>query len=61
MTIKSIPAPADTDAPWPEPPTTGNWLRLPDGGLQPADEATARAAGLFDEPPAAAPAPAQEA
>ncbi len=54
MSIKSIPAPADPQAPWPEPPCTGNWRRLPDGSLQPADEATARAAGLFEEPAPAA-------
>lgn len=53
MPFSTIPAPTDPKQPLPDPPTSGNWLRLPDGGLQPADEATARGAGLFiDEPPA---------
>lgn len=33
-------------SPEPAPPTGGNWLRHADGGLAPADESTARAAGL---------------
>lgn len=60
MTIKSIPGPAAPDQPWPEPPCSGNWRRLPDGGLKPEDEATARAAGLFEETSPAASAPATE-
>lgn len=32
--------------PEPMPGIGGNWLRHPDGGLAPADEATALAAGL---------------
>lgn len=60
MPIRNIPAPKDPSAPWPEPPTSGNWRRLPDGGLAPDDEATARAAGLFEEP-TPAPAPANPA
>lgn len=38
--------------PYPNPPTSGNWIQEPDGGLIPADEPTARTAGLFidDEP-----------
>ncbi len=28
------------------PPVGGDWVRDPDGGLTPADEATAKAAGL---------------
>lgn len=33
-------------APEPMPPTGGHWVRHADGGLAPADESTARAAGL---------------
>lgn len=61
MTIKSIPAPADPEAPTPVPPCSGNWLRAEDGTLTPADEATARAAGLWEEPAAPeTPEPSQE-
>lgn len=42
------------------PPTGGSWIRDADGGLTPADEATARGAGLWDEPEQAA-EPATEA
>jgi len=56
MPIRAIPAPADPGAPPLSPPCSGNWLRQADGSLLPADESTARAAGLFDEP-AAAPSP----
>lgn len=58
MSFRTIPGPAESSAPWPDPPTSGNWVRLPDGGLQPQDEATAKAAGLFEEP-AAPPAPTE--
>lgn len=34
------------DVPEPTPTTGGNWVRHADGGLAPADEATAQAAGL---------------
>ena len=44
MPIHAIPAPADPTAPWPEPPTSGNWRRLPDGGLVPDDEVAQRSA-----------------
>ncbi len=58
MDFLTIPGPTEPDAPWPNPPTTGNWLRLDDGGLVPQDEATARTAGLYVEPaPTPAPAP----
>ena len=43
------------------PPAGGSWTRDADGGLTPADEATARGAGLWAEPepqPEPAPAPA---
>lgn len=50
MPIRAIPAPADPDAPPINPPCSGSWRRLADGSLLPADEDTARAAGLFDEP-----------
>ena len=57
MRICHIPPSADPKAPLPEAPTTGNWRRLPDGGLIPDDETTARGAGLLEEdPPANAPA-----
>ncbi len=65
MTIKTIPAPVVTDPknppPCPVPPCTGNWLRGADGSLTPADEATARTAGLWEEPaaPAAPQAPTE--
>jgi hypothetical protein len=49
MPFRSIPAPADPNAPYLVPPCSGNWRRLPDGALIPDDEATARSAGLFDE------------
>lgn len=45
------------ECPEPQPTTSGNWIQEPDGGLIPADEATARTAGLLiddatdDEPP----------
>lgn len=32
------------------PPAGGSWIRDADGGLTPADEATARSAGLWVEP-----------
>lgn len=35
------------------PPCGGSWVREADGGLSPADEATALAAGLLNTPPAA--------
>jgi hypothetical protein len=41
------------------PPCGGSWQREADGGLTPADEATARAAGLIDDTPAADPVAAQ--
>lgn len=48
--------PATAADPCPNPPATGQWLRLPDGSLVPADEATAAAAGLLPaQPPAEAP------
>lgn len=47
MTILSIPAPSPDDLP--DPPTSGNWQRNPDGSLVPADEATARTAGLWQD------------
>ena len=34
------------DCPEPNPGSGGTWVRYPDGGLAPADEATARAAWL---------------
>lgn len=37
---------------WPDPPTSGSWQRLENGSLVPADEATARSAGLWEDPPA---------
>lgn len=41
----------------PLPPCGGSWIRDAAGGLTPADEATARSAGLWDEPePASEPA-----
>ncbi len=55
MTFRTIPGPADADAPPVNPPCSGNWQRLEDGSLRPADEATARSAGLFDEPAPQAP------
>ena len=42
------------EIPEPQPPTSGNWLQEVDGGLVPADEATARTAGLLIEDDAAA-------
>ena len=53
MPIRSIPAPAEGEA---VPPTSGNWLRAEDGTLTPADEATARTAGLWDDEAPANPA-----
>jgi hypothetical protein len=39
------------EIPEPNPPTSGNWIRDEDGGLRPADAATAATAGMaFDEP-----------
>lgn len=50
MTIQSIPAPNPDELP--NPTSTGNWVRNPDGSLSPQDEATARTAGLWqDEEP----------
>jgi hypothetical protein len=41
------------EIPEPNPPTSGNWIRDLDGGLRPADAATAATAGMaFDEPAA---------
>lgn len=43
------------------PPCGGSWSRDADGGLTPADEATARAAGLWEEPmPEPTPEPTPE-
>lgn len=47
MTILSIPA--DNPETPPNPPSSGNWIRNPDGSLTPADEATARTAGLWED------------
>ncbi len=63
MPIRRIPPSTDTDTGKPaelNPPCGGSWARDADGGLTPADEATARAAGLWDdlEPATQAPAPA---
>lgn len=49
MTIQSIPC-EDVDNP-PNPTTSGNWQRETDGRLTPADEATARTAGLWQDEP----------
>jgi hypothetical protein len=47
MATRINPAPGKEVLPrLPEPTVSGNWLRLPDGGVQPADEATATRAGL---------------
>lgn len=58
MPILSIPAPQPPapgqPAPALVPPTSGNWLRGADDSLTPADEATARTAGLWAEPEAPA-------
>lgn len=40
------------DVPHPQPPTSGNWVQDEEGGLTPADEATARTAGLLLAEPA---------
>lgn len=56
MPIRSIPPLEGQD---PVPPCSGNWRRSADGTLTPADEATARTAGLWDEAPADE-TPAQE-
>lgn len=53
----TIPA-APEGAPEVQPPCGGSWLRLADGGLQPADADTAARAGLLQ--PNAQPDPAQE-
>lgn len=58
--MPAIAIPATETQPWPDPPASGNWVRLPDGALAPADEATARGAGLWQDEPAA-PNPAPEA
>lgn len=34
----------------PVPPCSGNWIRDKDGGIRPADEATAITAGLIPNP-----------
>jgi len=39
--------------PEPNPPTSGNWIRDEDGGLRPADAATAATAGMAFADPAA--------
>lgn len=56
LNIARIPPQLDADGqPLPITPATGGtWLREADGGLTPADEATAAAAGLLQ--PEAAPA-----
>jgi hypothetical protein len=52
------------ERPEPTPPVGGAWLTHPDGGLAPADEETARAAGLgwagSPNLPPAAPAPSPD-
>lgn len=40
------------DCPHPTPPVGGNWCTEPDGGIRPADGATAAAAGLAWPAPA---------
>lgn len=42
------------------PPCGGHWQRDLDGGLTPADESTARAAGLWTDPEPEAPQPDTE-
>ena len=56
MPIRSIPPIEGQEA---VPPTSGNWLRAEDGTLTPADEATARTAGLWDDEPAPEPTPSE--
>lgn len=58
--FRSIPWTNPDQAP-PVPPCTGNWVGNADGSLTPADEATARAAGLLDDDDAPDPAPHTEA
>lgn len=50
MTYRRI-EPTDQQ-PEPVPPTSGNWVREADGGLRPADDETARTAGLLIDQPA---------
>ena len=42
--------PATEETPNPLPPMSGSWVRLESGALQPADDATATAAGLQPDP-----------